>query len=208
MSEIQLGKLRPASFIDTSAVITMPSPGFSQTAVQFDQRLEKLAERTPTFIGQPKEGPRSLEEKLYDRLADFKIRTSRVAMHLDRDWRLRLFRQLDSLLDAESWEVDDPPPSLTSFATFLRMLVLLRPARRPGLGAAVDGNLIATWTAGEDHLTIECMAKDQTRWNLAATIDGDRERAAAITPIRRLKSVLSPYGPDRWFDYADNIPAT
>ena len=131
MSTVQLPTSRPAPAVVGRPAITMPSLGFSTAAMQFAQRLEKLAERTPTFLGRPKEEPESIEEKLYDRLAAFKIRTALVAMHLDREWRSGLFQQLDSLLAADDWEADDPPPSLASFATFLRMLILLRPARRP-----------------------------------------------------------------------------
>lgn len=208
MSSIQLRKSRSTFQPVSGFNVAMPSPGFSSAAIEFTQHLKRLAEQTPTFLGRPREGPKSIEEKLYDRLAAFKIKTALVAMHLDHDWRSRLFRQLDNLLAPDAWEEDDPPPSLASFTTFLRMLVLLRPGRRPGLGATADGNLIAAWTVGEDRLTIECLPDDQTRWNLAVTIDCERERAVAITPIQRLKSVLSPYGPGRWFDHANNVPAT
>jgi hypothetical protein len=76
-----------------------------------------------------------------------------------------------------------------------------------GLGATHDGHLIATWTVGEDRLTIECLPKDIARWHLSVLIDGERERAAANTPLQRLSQVLQPYDPNRWFRHANNIPA-
>src|SRR6266851_985409 len=189
------------------ALISEPSIGVSPTSALIQQRLKSITAPTPTFIGSPALPPKSLEEKLYDALAAFKIRTATVAMHLDRDWRSRLFHQLDSLLAVEDWDVQDPPPSLASFSTFLRMLILLRPDRRPGLGATDDGNLIAAWTVAGDRLTIECLKEDIVRWNLAATFAGEREKAAAITPLPRLADVLAPYDPARWFRYADHLSA-
>jgi hypothetical protein len=130
-----------------------------------------------------------------------------VAMHLDREWRSRLFRQFDSLLAVEDWESDDSPPSIGSFATFLRLLMLLKPTRRPGLGASSDGKLIATWTVGDDRLTIECQPRDFVRWHLSVLIDGERERSAAVTPLRRLSEVLQPYRPERWLKNGKDLPA-
>lgn len=148
-------------------------------------------------------GSRSLPDQLFNALAAFKIRTAAVAMHLDRDWRDRLFAQLDSLLAADDWDDGDLPPTLASFQTFLRMLLFVKPDRRPGLGATGDGKLIATWTVGADKLTIECLPADMVRWNLSAVINGEKERAAAITPVSRLNAVLEPYTPQRWFTRAE-----
>ena len=40
---------------------------------------------------------KSLEERLFDALASVKVLTSKIAMHLDRKWRDRLFAQLDRM---------------------------------------------------------------------------------------------------------------
>jgi hypothetical protein len=181
----------------------IPAVGFGETSYFMFKRLMDLRRPSPTFqnlIESSKLTTKSLNEQLYDALASFKIKTAAVAMHLDRDWRAKLFRQLDNLLDVENWESDDLPPQLASFSTFLRLLILLRPDKRPGLGAAHDGKMIATWTSGTDKLTVECLPNDSARWNLSVTIDGEIERAAAITPLRRLGEVLKPYQPERWFD--------
>lgn len=145
---------------------------------------------------------RSLEEQLYDALAAFKIRTAAIAMHLDRDWRSKLFAQLDSLLSIESWEEEDLPPTVASFYVFLRLITFIKPERRPGLGATHDGNLIAAWTVGGDRLTIECLRQDKVRWALAVGPEGNRESAAGITGVARIAEVLEPYNPARWFSDA------
>jgi hypothetical protein len=205
MSIVQISRSRPDAAVIGTAFISTPSLGVSRTSKFITEMLADFARPTPTFSGSRTATPKSLQEQLYEALAAFKIRTATVAMHLDREWRSRLFAQFDSLLATENWEVEDSPPSLDSFSTFLRMLVLLQPDRRPGLGATHDGVLIAAWTSGDDRLTIECLPKDVVRWHLSVTIDGERERAAAIMPLQRLSSVLLPYSPQRWFNYADNI---
>jgi hypothetical protein len=110
------------------------------------------------------------------------------------------------LLAAEDWDVSDQPPSVESFSTFLRMLIFLKPLRRPGLGASSDRTVVASWTTGNDRLTMECLPDDGIRWHLSVLIDDNRERAAGLTPVQRLANVLAPYQPDRWFN-ADNVPA-
>jgi hypothetical protein len=207
MSTVQIVRARPLAEQIGRALIFPSSVGFSRTSELINEKLKAFTDPTPTFAGKPPARSRSIQEQLYDALAEFKIRTATVAMHLDRDWRTRVFQQLDSLLAVQDWEIDDPPPSLASFSTFLRMLILLRPERRPGLGASADGNLIATWTSGDDRLTIECQKRDETRWHLAVTIDGERERVAGINPLSRLVDVLAPFGPERWFGHGNHLPA-
>jgi hypothetical protein len=141
----------------------------------------------------------SIEEELYDALAVFKTRTAAIAMYIDRDWRSRLFQQLDNLLAVEDWAKEDQAPTVDSFCTFLRLLTSLKPTRRPGLGATTDGHLIATWTRASDRLTIECLPNDLVRWHLSAMIAGEKESAAGLTPLTRLSEVLAPYNPERWF---------
>ena len=167
-------------------------------------------ESAPYFAGSVQVGAnipesKALSERLFDALSAFKIKTASVAMHLDDDWRRRFFSQLDSLLEKASWELDDRPPSVESFTTLLRMLLLFYPMRRPGLGATSDGFLIAAWTAGKDRLTIECREKDRVKWVLSCSVDGEREAAAGDSTLPNLKRILAPYSPQRWFR-ADNVP--
>src|SRR4051794_30233514 len=75
-----------------------------------------------------------LETRLFDALAAVKILTAQVAMHLDGEWRRKLFGQLDSLHDPKEWESGDEPVGQSSFATFLKVILSIRPERRPGLG--------------------------------------------------------------------------
>ncbi len=156
--------------------------------------IDKLAETEA-----PWDADTPLPEKLYDALARVKLLTAQVAMHLDTEWRSRIFEQLDDLLDAEDWHENDDPINASSFETFLRMIILHNLSRRPGFGISNRGYLIAAWTSGSDRLTIEFLPKDTIRWVLSCEVDGETERAAGETPVRRLMEVLAPYRPRRWF---------
>jgi hypothetical protein len=141
---------------------------------------------------------------LFNQLVELKVVTARIAMHLESAWRAGLFRQLDELLDAESWDFSDELPSQASFLTFLRLVVLLGKPRRPSLGATGDGNIIAAWTRGRERLTIECQPDDQLRWIVVRYFGDDRESAAGTCKVARLLSRLGPFGPEIWFD-ADGV---
>lgn len=162
-----------------------------------ERPINKLTEASPPLI---KDKP--LPERLYDALARTKLLTAQVAMHLDVEWRRRIFEQLDDLLDAEDWHEDDVPIKASSFETFLRMIIFSSPSRRPGFGLSNRGYLIAAWTTGSDRLTIEFLPHDSVRWVLSCEVSGKTERAAGETDVRRLMEVLAPYTPLRWFAHA------
>lgn len=143
--------------------------------------------------------PLPLAEQLYNTRARCNIMMSEVSMYFDATWRTGLFTQLDHLLDPENWEEVDAPISEASFRTFLHMLLLLHPAKRPGLGATSDGRVIATWTVHDARLTLECLPGDRVRWVIHRSIEGEPERGAGQVGLRRLREVLIPYDPDIWF---------
>lgn len=161
-----------------------------------------LGQSTPEFFtssggNQSEEG--SDERKLFAALTDAKIFTSTVAMHLDSTWRKKLFRQLDSLHDIEEWEEGEEAVRLDSFKTFLRSYLAISPKKNPGFALTREGLLIATWTEGQDRLTLEFGADDAVRWSLSCELDGSKERVAGDTWAKRLEAVLAAYQPDRWF---------
>jgi len=142
---------------------------------------------------------RRLEERLFDATANVKILTSQIAMHLDREWRNRLFRQLDSLHDPKDWEPDDEPVKQASFATFLKAIIQIKPRRRPGLGLSQLGHLIAAWTNETNRLTVEFLPNDRVRWVIGRIGDDEPEHIAGQTKVSRLSEVLQPYDPQAWF---------
>lgn len=175
---------------------------FGRDSIWISQRLieAKSSLTCPAaFKEQPGTGL-SLEEQLFNARAACKIRMAQIAMHLEPGRRERFFAQVDSLLDAEEWDEHDQPITGASFATLLRLLLLIRPTRWPGLGATMDGHVIAAWTADRNRLTIECLPEDQLRWVLIRYREGERESAAGETSVLRLPAVLQPYEPQIWFD--------
>jgi hypothetical protein len=172
----------------------------SPKTLQLEQQLNEL--KIPPSPGALESTRRrSLEESLFDATAAVKTLTSQVAMHLDREWRAKLFRQLDSLHDPAEWEAGDSPVGKASFVTFLKAICDLKPERRPGLGLTSMGHLIAAWTtARNDKLTIEFLSNDQVRFVLSIVYVGETERIAGKTNVARLRERLSQFEPNRWFD--------
>lgn len=142
---------------------------------------------------------RSLDEALFDARAAAKELASMVAMHLDSEWRKKLFAQLDSLHDPEEWEKGDIPLQRSSFNTFLRTICLVQPKCRPGLGLSAAGHLIAVWLARGNRLTIEFLPSDYIKIVLSNNLGNYVERAAISTKAELLLSKLAPYQPDQWF---------
>lgn len=209
------------TLLDSSSTSLKPSyqlsAGLGPNSIQIQSALEGLlnsnaAPQSALYLPISLQGqasgasvPRSastkpLELGLFNALAEFKIRTAAIAMYLDKDWRDRLFRQFDNLLDVEQWQPDDEVPKSQSFNTFLRLMLFLQPKKRPGLGATHDGFLVAAWTNGPDQLTIDCRPNDRVRWNLICQLDHEIARAAGDTHLASLPAVLEPYGPSRWFN--------
>lgn len=149
---------------------------------------------------QQKESVDSIEDRLRNANALCKTKTASIAMHVSKEWLFLFYRQLDSLMDPENWEDDDTPITDESFATLLRMLLYVKPEKRPGLGATSTGNIIATWTKDKERLTIECLPSDKVRWVLSVYINNERESAAGVTSLKRLLDVLSPYVLQHWFE--------
>ena len=184
----------------------LPLPSTDAWVERLRAATRPLINPLPSAYAQNAPGPldhRPLSERIFDALGTFKLKTAMIAAaHFNRDERARLFKQLDSLFDAGSWDSADVVTTEASFTTLLRMMLFLG-GRRPGLGVTGTGNFIATWTEGDDRLTIECKPQDHVRWVLLQSLDGQRESAAGETTVRRLPEVLRPYDPSkRWFPNA------
>jgi hypothetical protein len=186
--------------------LVMLEPAFSTQTKEIAHRVQALRNSMSPGSLRPETIPmssdRPLQERLFDALADVKILTSQIAMHLDQEWRSRLFRQLDSLHDLDEWE-DGEPIQKASFATFLKAMLNINPERRPGLGLSHAGHLIAAWTADQDRLTVEFLPGDRIRWVLSRQYADDTERFAGDTAVARLAAGLAAHNPQHWFGHAD-----
>lgn len=174
------------------------STAINEIARQLAELTTPLSPASLPLVSQP----RTLQESLFDATASVKILVSQVAMHMDRNWREKLFRQIDSLHDLEEWDNEDKPIRRASFATFLKAILQIKPLRHPSLGLSYEGYLIAAWTLGQDRLITEYLPNDRVRWILTRHIDGEIERASGQTLVYRLTQCLAAYQPEHWFSNA------
>lgn len=185
-----------SSVLGKSAYSTL---AFGDKTGQIGKRLAELRNPPAPSSFADQAAGRTIEETLFDATASAKILTSYVAMHLAAEWRTRLFRQLDDLLDPQEWEDGDRPLQVSSFATFLKAIIALRPVNRPGLGLSVTGHLITAWTSGQNRLTFEFLHGDQVRWVLRRYFDDELVTASGTNKVERLADMLKPYSPEIWF---------
>lgn len=150
----------------------------------------------------------SWEEALLRARAVCKFEARKFAMLFDPDWHTRLFRQLDMLMDVEEWDPADMPVTRDSFATLLRLLMILRRMRRPGVGIAYGGNIVATWSIDSlDRLAVECLPNDRVRWIVTRRLEEGSESAAGETILDRLIGNLKPYNPEHWLAHEGTKPS-
>jgi len=142
----------------------------------------------------------TLAERLFEAIADAKVWTSRVAMHLSRDTRDRLFHQLDMLHELDEWAEGDAAVSLDSFKSFVRAILYHAVNSKPALALMPNGNILALWADGRDKLTVEFLPGNRTRWMVQNVTASGPERTTSTTPLERLRDVLQPYNAERWFD--------
>ena len=185
------GALSPAASVESRALtVAMSRAAFANLSLPANTLAPRLVHGVPAV---------TLEDQLYSARAACKIKTNQFAMHFGPEWQHSFFAQLDALMDKDDWDACDTPVTETSFTTLIRLLLTLRGKRRPGLGIANDGNVVAAWTAGANRLTIVCMPNDKTRWIVSQIIDGDVETAAGDSKLANLLDRLNPYNPEQWF---------
>ncbi len=188
-----------ASIFSRSASISQPASGLLSEHI--DQQLKQRTVAESGASHSTDHQNRTLEEALFDTRSSFKVYTSKVSMHLPNTWRKKLFLQLDDLLDCDEWDELDSLPLQHTFATFIRMMLLLKPGVGPGIG--VDrGHIVATWSNSPDTLLIECMEGDKLRWYLRRMQGDSMEKAGGTTTIKRLGEILAPFHPDVWLSRA------
>ncbi len=138
----------------------------------------------------------SLEVQLFDNAAELKIALSQIVMHLAPEWRAIIFRQIDSLLDLNSWEDDSAFIQKSTFTTFLRFIIFAKSTRLPSLGVDYTGHLLAAWNNDNQRVVVEFFKEDQA----AATFvkqgahSGERETLAWRGHVDDLKHVIEQNG--------------
>lgn len=134
---------------------------------------------------------------------DLKWFFSQFSMHLDSSWRSSLFKQLDQVLDEESWEKGDVLPDKNGWRTLLRLLIYYKFKLRPGLGFN-DSFPLVVWTKEDVRITLECRPNDKVHWIASRKIGESVDVAAGETHIRVLRDYLTPFNIDGWLIDADD----
>jgi hypothetical protein len=208
-----LSEPRNRSLLSLSTGVALPSSGAGSDAIRIEKRLRDMRTLL-TSAASALSDVRDIEpadseagEQLRQKLAALKRLTAAVAMHLDRNWRNKLFGTLDRLLDPEDWDSEFRLPSEQSFSTFLRMIIYLHPTRRPGLGLSPGGHFLAAWTKGGDRIVVECLSNDEVRWVLSRTLDGQRESGAGKVLLHRIPEVTAAYEPEALFNNGERLLA-
>ena len=141
----------------------------------------------------------TLEETLFDAKAMTKVLTSRVSMYLREGWRDKLFYQLDNLMDPVEWNPEDKPLQEQSFDTFLKAICDLQPAKRPGLGLAYTGNLIAVWRVNEhERISLEFTPTGCVTLIGSRCIDEEPVSFSARPSVKALKKTLVSLNCAEW----------
>jgi len=137
---------------------------------QFGKRAPKPIQ-IPKTIAAPEANP--VAAKLFDARANAKMIAAQVSMHLTPDWRTKIYRQVDRLLDAEQWEEGDGLLDASSMKTFLRFVIYANVSTVPSLGMAATGQVIAGWRADTRRLTIQFQANDLCRLAISHFVGDD-----------------------------------
>jgi hypothetical protein len=187
--------ISPAYGRGKTRLLVRPSSGG-----QFGLRVEDIFKPTDGALSDDREQVtgNTLAESIFESLANAKIWTSKVAMHMDMANRDRFFRQLDRLHDAEEWMEGDQPVQLETYKNFIRFMLSDGRDSKPSLALSADGVLTAIWVAGTDRLTVEFQRHNRVSWVVSNTIGPNVERAAGITSTDRLLTNLAPYEPRKW----------
>lgn len=179
----------------TSAIVsTRPEPlevssGVSNEARAIADLIRKLSDRDPSCFSDTEQLPAAAFE--------LKSRFGQFSMHLSPSWRESVFKQLDQILDKDSWDFDDIIPEESSWTTLIRLLIWCRFKRLPGLGI-FNGHPMLTWVNDTIRINITCYPDDLVRWVASRRIGDRLESSIGDTTPNRMSDVLYAYNDGSW----------
>jgi hypothetical protein len=136
----------------------------------------------------------SLEAQLFDNAAELKISLSQIVMHLVPEWRAIIFRQIDSLLEMNSWQDDSAFIQKSTFTTFLRFIIFAAPTRLPSLGVSLNGHILAAWKNGNQRIAVEFFSEDKAAATFVKQGAYSREALAWRGHVADLKLFIEQNG--------------
>jgi hypothetical protein len=142
----------------------------------------------------------NLENQLFNNRASLKVLVSQVAMHLAKEERDDIFKQIDSLLDIEAWVDDSNFVLVGSMKTFLRFAIAAGKIKRPSLNVTNNRNLLATWFAKDGgQASVEFYESDSVVMLVSRRIDGVPHSLAYKGKLHSLDNALKALGADSWY---------
>ena len=137
--------------------------GLAKVLNQLGTRSEQRPQppQRPTTVTAPGMDP--VEARLFDARALAKTIAAGLSMHLPTDWRSKVHRQIDELLEATEWDKDSGILNPRTMQTFLRFVIFADIKAVPALGLSPAGNIVAAWRRDTRRLTIEFLAGDMCR---------------------------------------------
>lgn len=135
-------------------------------------------------------GTDQLVGQLFDTRALAKQIAASLSMHLSDEWRGKVYRQIDELLDATEWEVGSGLLDPRSMRTFLRFVIFAGVKAVPSLGLSPAGNIVAAWRRDTRRLTMEFLPMDRCRVAISHFSGDDPSIFTFSGPVTAARSYL------------------
>jgi hypothetical protein len=156
----------------------------SKTAWAATTDTSPKAKPPPTMMRETVAAPEfnQIVGQLFDARANAKLVVSSLAMHLPSEWRAKINKQLDRLLDVEEWEDGDHMLLPSSMQSFLRFVIYADAKAVPSLGMSPLGFVLAAWRTDTRRLTIEFQPRDRCR-AVISHLAGDDQSIVTFTGL-------------------------
>lgn len=135
-------------------------------------------------------GVNPIEARLFDARAQAKIVASGLSMHLPTDWRAKVYRQIDELLEASEWDQDAGVLDARTMRTFLRFVIFATITAVPSLGLSPNGNIVGAWRRDTRRLTIEFLPDDMCRLAISHFTGDDPSIFTFVGKVTAARSYL------------------
>ena len=145
----------------------------AKTLGELGTRSEFRQRRQARPLSVPATGSDPLAAMLFDARASAKSIAASLSMHLPTDWRLKVYRQIDELLEAAEWDKDAGLLDARTMRTFLRFVIFANVSAVPALGLSGVGNMVAAWRRDTRRLTMEFLPDDLCRLAISHFTGGD-----------------------------------
>jgi hypothetical protein len=181
-----VGFLQPLIFQHLDAKVLGRAPPWP-----FGHREQKSAPISTT-VASPEAN--TTETRLFDARANAKMVAAQVSMHLNPEWRNKIYQQVDRLLDTEQWEEGDGLLDPAAMKTFLRFIIYANITTVPSLGMGPTGHVLAAWRVDTRRLTIEFQPSDCCRLALSHVIGEDTSIITFTGSIVQARAFLEQLG--------------